>query len=137
MKKIFLISILLGSAMLMANSSAERKKTMQSLEVSMAFIQKGFLYNHRGKIEKGVNTLREALKNINSFVIENDKNVKFNAKEYAVTETKALDLMASRILDGFDKGKKEAVLVDFQQMLKMCNLSCSCKKMVNFRENYH
>lgn len=120
MKKIFLVSILLGSTMLMANSSVEIKKTMQSLEVSMAFIQKGFLYNHRGRIEKGIDTLREALKNIDSFVIENDKNVKFNAKEYAVTETKALDLMASRILDGFDKGKKEAVLVDFQQMLNRC-----------------
>jgi len=120
MKKIFLVSILLGSTMLMANSSVEIKKTMQSLEVSMAFIQKGFLYNHRGRIEKGIDTLREALKNIDSFVIENDKNVKFNAKAYAVTETKALDLMASRILDGFDKGKKEAVLVDFQQMLNRC-----------------
>jgi len=104
----------------MANSSVEIKKTMQSLEVSMAFIQKGFLYNHRGRIEKGIDTLREALKNIDSFVIENDKNIKFNAKEYAVTETKALDLMASRILDGFDKGKKEEVLVDFQQMLNRC-----------------
>ena len=120
MKKIFLVSILLGSTMLMANSSVEIKKTMQSLEVSMAFIQKGFLYNHRGRIEKGIDTLREALKNIDSFVIENDKSVKFNAKEYAVTETKALDLMASRILEGFDKGKKEAVLVDFQQMLNRC-----------------
>ena len=120
MKKIFLVSILLGSTMLMANSSVEIKKTMQSLEVSMAFIQKGFLYNHRGRIEKGIDTLREALKNIDSFVIENDKNVKFNAKAYAVTETKALDLMASRILDGFDKGKKEEVLVDFQQMLNRC-----------------
>jgi len=120
MKKIFLVSILLGSTMLMANSSVEIKKTMQSLEVSMAFIQKGFLYNHRGRIEKGIDTLREALKNIDSFVIENDKNIKFNAKEYAVTETKALDLMASRILDGFDKGKKEEVLVDFQQMLNRC-----------------
>ena len=52
MKKIFLVSILLGSTMLMANSSAEIKQTMQSLEVSMAFTQKGFLYNHRGRIEK-------------------------------------------------------------------------------------
>ena len=122
MKKILIAAILLSSTMLMAEekSNEEMKKTMQNLEVSMASIQKGFLYNHRGRIQKGIESLREELKNIDSFVIENDKDLKFNAQKYAKTETKALDLMASRILKNFDDGKKEAVMVDFQQMLNRC-----------------
>ena len=120
MKKLLLISILLGTTVLMGESSAKMQKTMQNLEVSMAFIQKGFLYNHRGRIQKGIESLREELKNIDSFVIKNNKDEKFNAQAYAVNETKALDLMASRILEGFDKGQKESVLLDFQQMLNRC-----------------
>ena len=123
MKKILIIiSILLTSTMLMAKgaSKEDMKVTMQELEVSMALIQKGFLYNHRSRIQKGVESLREELKNIDSFVIKNDESIKFNAKAYAYTETKALDSMAARILGDFDKGNKEAVMVDFQQMLNRC-----------------
>ena len=125
MKKILIAAVLLGSVMLMAEPAAkveneEMKKTMQNLEVSMAYIQKGFLYNHRGRIKKGVTSLRRELKNINSFIIENDKDIKFNAKEYANKETKALDMLASGILEDFDKGNKEVVLINFQQMLNRC-----------------
>jgi len=122
MKKILVVAILLSSTMLMAEnvSNDEMKKTMQNMEVSMAFIQKGFLYNHRGRIKKGITSLRRELKKIDSFVIVNDKSVKFNAHEYAITETKALDAMASRILDDFDAGNKETVMIDFQQMLNRC-----------------
>ena len=125
MKKILVTAVLLGSVMLMAAPAQEKeneemKKTMQSLETSMAFIQKGFLYNHRGRIKKGVTSLRRELKNINSFVIENDKDIKFNAHEYAEKETKALDMLASGILKDFDEGNKEVVLINFQQMLNRC-----------------
>ncbi len=122
MKKILIAAILLSSTMLMAEdkSNEEMKKTMQNLEVSMAFIQKGFLYNHKGRIKKGVTSLRRELKNINSFVIENDKDIKFDAKQYAEKETKALDILASGILEDFEKGNKEVVLINFEQMLNRC-----------------
>lgn len=126
MKKLLLVSVLLGSVMLMASppsiekENEEMKKTMQNMAVSMEFIQKGFLYNHRGRIKKGVTSLRRELKNINSFMIENDKDIKFNAKEYAEKETKALDILTSGILEDFDKGNKEVVLINFQQMLNRC-----------------
>lgn len=115
---ILVVAVLLSNVMLMAGSS--QSETMQKMEVAMATIQKGFLYNHRSRIEKGVNSLREELKHIDSFMIENDKDLKFNAKQYAKTETKALDLIASRIIEGFDNGKKEAVMIDFQHMLNRC-----------------
>ena len=125
MKKLLLVSVVLGSVLLMALpakkvENEEMKKTMQNLETSMAFIQKGFLYNHRGRIKKGVTSLRRELKNINSFVIENDKDIQFNAKEYAEKETKALDMLAAGILKDFDEGNKEVVLINFQQMLNRC-----------------
>ena len=127
MKKLLLVSVLVGSVLLMAGpsndkkaSNDEMKKTMQNMEVSMAFIQKGFLYNHKGRIKKGITSLRRELKNINSFVIENDKNIKFNAKQYAEKETKALDLLASGILKDFEEGNKEVVLINFEQMLDRC-----------------
>ena len=122
MKKILVVAILLMSTVLMADGATEEemKKTMQNMEISMAFLQKGFLYNHRGMVKKGITSLRRELQNINSFVIKNDESVKFNAHDYAIAETKALDSMASRILGDFDKGNKEAVMVDFQQMLNRC-----------------
>ena len=122
MKKILVAVILLSSTMLMAEGATqeEMKKTMQNMEISMAFIQKGFLYNHKGRIKKGITSLRRELKNINSFVIKNDESVKFNAHDYAIAETKALDIMASRILGNFEAGNKEAVMIDFQQMLNRC-----------------
>lgn len=123
MKKLLLIVALLGSTTFVANAGSDKeaiKKSMQSMETSMAFIQRGFLYNHRGRIKKGITSLRRELKNIDMFMIENDKDVQFNAREYAETETKALDLMASRILEDFDKGNKEAVMIEFQQVLNRC-----------------
>jgi hypothetical protein len=127
MKKMLLVSVLLGSVMLMAApsngkkaSNDEMKKTMQNLEVSMGFIQKGFLYNHKGRIKKGIVSLRRELKNINSFMIENDTDIKFDAKKYAEKETMALDLLASGILEDFEKGNKEVVLINFEQMLDRC-----------------
>ena len=120
MKKLLIISILLGSTVLMAESSDVIKKTMQDMEVSMAFIQKGFLYNHKGRIESGVTSLRRALKNIDHFVIEKDKNVKFDPQAYAKTETRAIDMLASKIIKGFEDGHKDQVLLNYQHMLDRC-----------------
>ena len=123
MKKVLLLLALLGTTSLVANEEGNKdaiKKSMQSMEMSMSFIQKGFLYNHRGRIKKGITSLRRELKRIDMFMIKNDKDVQFNAKEYAIAETKALDLMASRILEDFDKGNKEAVMIEFQQVLNRC-----------------
>jgi len=121
MKKILLASILVGSVLLMAgNTETNQINTMQSLEVSMSQIQKGLLYNHKGMLKKGIASLRAELGNIKSFVIHNDKSIQFNAHEYAQKETKALDMIASRILQDFEDGKKETVMIDYEQMLNRC-----------------
>jgi hypothetical protein len=53
-------------------------------------------------------------------MIENDTDIKFDAKKYAEKETMALDLLASGILEDFEKGNKEVVLINFEQMLDRC-----------------
>jgi cytochrome c556 len=121
MKKILLASILVSSVLLMAgNTEVKQIDTMQSLEVSMSQIQKGLLYNHKGMLKKGIASLRAELGNLKSFVIHNDKSIQFNAHEYAQKETKALDMIASRILNDFDAGKKDTVMIDYEQMLNRC-----------------
>ena len=123
MKKLLLVSVVFGGVLLSAGPAEEEakmKETMQSLEVSMSKIQEGLLYNHRGKIDRGIHSLREELKKIDSFVIKNDKTIQFNAHEYAKKETKALDMMASKILPDFDKGNKEAVMIEYEQILNRC-----------------
>jgi len=120
MKKMLIILILLGSTMLMAESSEAMRKTMQGMETSMSLIQKGFLYNHKGRIVSGVTSLRKGLKNIDHFVIEKDKNVKFDPQAYAKTETKAIDMLASKIIKGFEDGHKDKVLLNYQHMLDRC-----------------
>lgn len=123
MKKILLILAILGTTSLVASEGSSKvatQKAMQNMETSMAFIQKGFLYNHRGQIKKGITSLRKELKNIDVFMVQNDKDIQFNARAYAVNETKALDMMAARILEDFDKGNKEAVMIEFQQVLNRC-----------------
>jgi len=123
MKKILLI-LSLASAILCANDQnatrSEQITTMQNLEVAMATIQKGFLYNNTGFVKEGITSLKDNIKDIKSFDIKNDKNKKFDAKKYSITELKALGVLADQMLIDFDEGNKEIVLGGFQNMLNRC-----------------
>jgi len=123
MKKILLI-LSLASTILFANdhnaTRAEQITTMQNLEVAMATIQKGFLYNNTGFVKQGITSLKDNIKNIKSFNIKNDKNRKFDAKKYSITELKAIRVLADQMLIDFDEGNKEVVLGGFQKMLNRC-----------------
>ena len=126
MKKILLISAL-ASAMLFSNNTEDTKatqqsqiKTMQSLEVAMSTIQKGFLYNNTGLVKQGITSLKDNVKNIKSFDIKNDKKRDFDAKKYSIAELKAIGILADQMLIDFDKGDKEVVLEGFQKTLNRC-----------------
>jgi len=126
MKKVLFTFVILGNFLLMAEN-IDTKKTMQALEVSMGTIQKGLLYNHRGILKKGIESLKEEIKNIDSFIIKNDESLNFNAKHYAETEVKALTLLSSKILEDFDSGKKEDVMIAYEQILNRC---VTCHKLI-------
>jgi len=98
----------------------EQIKTMQNLEVAMATIQKGFLYNNNDLVQQGITSLKKNVKNIKSFDIKNDKDKDFDAKKYSIAELKAIGMLADNMLTGFDKGDKEIVLADFQKTLNRC-----------------
>jgi len=123
MKKVLLISVL-ASAFLFAGDKISTKqdqmKTMQSLEVAMSTIQKGFLYNNTALVKQGITSLKDNVKNIKSFDIKNDKNREFDAKKYSLAELKAIGLLADQMLTDFEKGDKEVVLGNFQKMLNRC-----------------
>jgi formyltetrahydrofolate synthetase len=130
MKKLLFIPII-ASLFLFAtednnSTKAEDKKnaeqiiTMQNLEVAMATIQKGFIYNNNDLVKGGIQKLKDNVKNIKSFDIKNDKNRDFDAKKYSLTELKAITQLADNMATGFDKGDKEIVLEDFQKTLNRC-----------------
>ena len=72
MRKIVLMSILVSGVLFAEGAlNPDRMKTMQSLEASMATVQKGFLYNNENVVQTGIEELKEKLGDVNSFVIEN------------------------------------------------------------------
>jgi len=108
-------------------SNAQQIKIMQSLESAMAVMQKGFLYNNVTILEKGVKDLKENLKNINSFIIQNDKRRNFNAPVYAATETTAIALLGDKILKAFKDGRKRKALSTYSKTLNRCVV---CHKII-------
>jgi cytochrome c556 len=130
MKKLLFIPIIASLFLFAAednnSTKAEDKKnaeqiiTMQNLEVAMATIQKGFIYNNNDLVKGGIQKLKDNVKNIKSFDIKNDKNRDFDAKKYSLTELKAITKLADDMATGFDKGDKEVVLEDFQKTLNRC-----------------
>jgi len=118
MKKILLISSLASS--LLFSNEVEQKTTMQNLEVAMATIQKGFLYNNTPIVKQGISSLKENIQNLKSFNIKKDNKKDFDAKKYSLAELKAIRLLADQMLIDFDKGNKEVVLEGFQKTLNRC-----------------
>jgi cytochrome c556 len=123
MKKVLLL-LLISSVMIFAGDKKDNRlnqiKTMQSLEVAMSTIQKGFLYNNTALVKQGITSLKENVKNIKSFNIKKDKKRDFDAKKYSIAELKAIGILADQMLKDFDKGDKEVVLGGFQKMLNRC-----------------
>jgi len=128
MKKIVLMSILVSGVLFAEGAEkANRIKTMQSLEASMATIQKGFLYNNKDVVGTGITKLKEKLKNIDSFVIKNEKDESFNAQAYATTETEAITKLADKMETAYNGGKKDEALTTYTKTLSRC---MTCHKII-------
>jgi hypothetical protein len=140
MKKVLLLAVLSSTLLFsdgesnttaesntIKDSSPTRIETMQSLESAMAVIQKGFLYNNESIIENGVNDLKKNLKNINSFIIENEKKRNFNAPVYAATETTAIAKLGDKLLKAYKDGRKNQALSTYARTLNRCVV---CHKII-------
>lgn len=121
MKKVILISILtLGMLQAADTNSTSRAETMQNMEKALTTIQKGFLYNDRAILEKGVKGVKKYAKDINAFDIKNEKGSSFHAKKYAETESKAISSLASDILKGYDRKSRNRVLDSYRKLQNQC-----------------
>ena len=120
MKKVILALMLAGVSGTSLMADIETKETMRALAKAMGQIQEGFLYNHNGKVISGVSNLKSALVNINHFKIENKADTSFNAEKYAKTEMEAIMTLADSIKKNFLAGKKQEVLVNYQQTINRC-----------------
>jgi len=127
MKKVMLALLLSTGVMFAgANDKADRVKTMQGLETAMAAVQKGFFYNSEGMVQQGIKDFKSQLRNINSFVIdvdEKDQVGKFNPRDYAHTETKAIKELADDVLKNFKTGTKHESVAVYSKMMNRC-LTC-------------
>jgi len=128
MKKILLMSVLV-SGMLFAEGTVNpsQMKTMQSLEEGMATVQKGFLYNNENVVEKGIKEIKERLTDVDSFLIKNEEDKKFNAPAYAATETAAIAKLVDEMGEAYKDGKKEEALEAYSKTLSRCVV---CHKVI-------
>ncbi|MDM5271145.1 hypothetical protein PGH07_03060 [Sulfurovum sp. zt1-1] len=123
MKKILVIGVLSTTLMFGAGvSKAEQVITMQGLESAMGMIQKGFLRDNPAIMKLGVESLKEKLVSINSFVIE--KSVmdgdNFDAKQYAQKEVKNITNLADKMLKDFEAGDKASARETYDKTLSQC-----------------
>jgi cytochrome c553 len=124
MKKIIIGLFTLGvlTVSLHAYDQAERIQDMQTMEVSMAQIQKGILYNNKKMAIQGV----ESLKNASSKVevapkTEMDYSAVF-AKKQAVNIVK----FADKVKENIEAGHKHAAATNYTKVLDQC-ISCHNK----------
>ena len=123
MKKILAIGVLSTTLMFGANvSKAEQVITMQGLESAMGMIQKGFLRDNPTIMKLGVESLKEKLVSINSFVIEKSvmDGEKFDAKQYAQKEVQNITNLADKMLQDFEAGDKASARETYDKTLSQC-----------------
>jgi hypothetical protein len=123
MKKILVVGMLASTLMFGQNvSKAEQVITMQGLESAMGMIQKGFLRDNASILKLGVDSLKEKLVDINSFVIKKSvtDGENFDAKQYASNEVKSITNLANQILKNFEEGNKAAARETYDKTLTQC-----------------
>lgn len=123
MKKILAVGVFASTLMFgQTVSKAEQVITMQGLESAMGMIQKGFLRDNQAILKMGVESLKEKLVSINSFVIKKSvmDSENFDAKEYASKEVKNITNLANKILENFEAGNKAAARETYDKTLTQC-----------------
>jgi cytochrome c556 len=131
MKKIIVAAAVLLSGVLMAEdtTNVDTKKNMQEMEVALAVIQRGFLYNDPVLVKGGVKNLQERVKHIEPPSKEDEKIFgKGNtySYKYAKKQSAKISMLSEDILMHFDKGEKYTAMNRYKEVLKQC-LACHKK----------
>ena len=124
MKKV-LLTTLLASTILFGQEVLypDRIKNMQEMEVALATIQKGFLFDNIHVVKNGVQHLKTTTNHTESFIKEGINKEGFNTLIYAKKQAKDITALADEILVTFEKGDKYAAANGYLRVLSKC-LTC-------------
>jgi len=130
MKK-YLLIVALASGILFAEEapSVDLKKNMQEMEVALAVIQRGFLYNDATLVKGGVKKLQSTVKHIEPPSKEDEKLLgKGNtySYKYAKKQSEKIAVLSEDIWVDFQRGEKYSAMNKYKEALKQC-LACHKK----------
>lgn len=130
MKKSLLV-LILASGVLFAEDLeiVDQKKNMQEMEVSMAVIQRGFLYNDDTLVIGGVKSLQQRIMHIEPPSKEDEvilgKGNTYSYK-YAKKQAAKISVLSEEILTHYNMGEKYTAMSRYKETLKQC-LACHKK----------
>jgi cytochrome c556 len=130
MKK-YLSILVLASGVLFAQESepVNLKKNMQEMEVALAVIQRGFLYNDATLVKGGVKKLQSTVKHIEPPSKEDDELLgrgNTYSYKYAKKQSGKIAVLSEDIWTDFQKGEKYSAMNKYKEALKQC-LACHKK----------
>ena len=123
MKKIIAGILTLGilTLNLQAYDQAQRIQDMQTMEISMAEIQRGILYNNKKMVLKGVEDLKKASSKVEIAQTDMDYSASF-AKKQAANIIRYADKLEASI----EADQKHAATTNYTKILNQC-VSCHNK----------
>jgi len=131
MKRLLLLAVV-SSSILFAetqNPTIVQKSIMQEMEISLAVIQKGFLYNDATLVKGGVESLQKNAKHIDP-PSKADEEVlgKGNtySYKYAKQQSAKISMLSQDIWNSYEKGEKYTAMNKYKETLKQC-LACHKK----------
>lgn len=122
---------IVASGVLFAQNTetVDLKKNMQEMEVALAVIQRGFLYNDATLVEGGVRSLQAKAKYIeppqgkDAEVFGESNTYSF---KYAKKQSSKIAVLSDEIWSNFKKGEKYTAMSRYKETLKQC-LACHKK----------
>jgi len=107
---------------LQAYDQAERIQDMQTMEISMAEIQRGILYNNKTMVLKGVDSLKKT-----SLKVEVSKKDEMDySAAFAKKQTENIIRYADKLKASIEANQKHAATSNYTKVLKEC-VSCHNK----------
>ena len=107
---------------LQAYDQAERIKDMQIMEISMAEIQRGILYNNKAMVLKGVDKLKKASHNVE---VDKKEDMDYSAS-FAKKQAENIIRYADKLEVSIEANQKHAATTNYTKVLNQC-VSCHNK----------
>ncbi len=107
-----------------AYDQAERIKDMQTMEMSMAEIQKGILYNDKNMVLKGVENLKKSSDKVE--ITQKDEMDYTYTVQFAKKQVENINKYADKLKRSIEANEKHAAAANYTKVLQEC-VSCHNK----------